>query len=169
MFGKTQGELESTGPGWSRRGGASLSALVSERRIGSEMRWGEVRWGLRRRQRGVEGGGESRLEIVCTVYCSSSLTAVSLTHTHLSQQTLPLPAVRQKHNGAQRKRGLELISASPPSSVCPIHCHAVALCTIILLNPPRIKHASHKECIYMVMRPQYSAERWDLTSEKNKK
>lgn len=66
-----------------------------------------------------------------------------------------------------QKREVELISTPPLSCVCPIHCHIITLCMIILLNLSRIKHASHKEHIYMLMPVQYSAERRDLTSKKS--
>lgn len=59
-----------------------------------------------------------------------------------------------------------LISTPPLSRVCPIHRHIITLCMIILLNLTRIKHASHKEHIYMLMCRQYSTARWNLTSKK---
>lgn len=117
-------------------------------------------------------GGDCRLVIVCIfLLLRPPLIVLSFTQAGsrritytltLSLQTLYvhyLVSHTHKHKGSHKKRVVKLISTPPLSCVCPIHCHIITLCMIILLNLARIKHASHKEHIYMLMRRQYSAER----------
>lgn len=58
-----------------------------------------------------------------------------------------------------KRPAAKLISTPPLSCVCPIRRHIITLYMIILLNLTRIKQASHKEHIYMLMCRQYSTER----------
>lgn len=129
---------------------------------------GEVRMGM-----GEGGAGEDcRLVIVCIFLLLRQLLIV-LSFTQASKRRITytltlsvgtlyvhylLPHTH-KHKGSHKKLVIKLISTPPLSCVCPIHCHIITLCMIILLNLTRIKHASHKEHIYMLMCRQYSAER----------
>lgn len=125
---------------------------------------------------GVRRGGKGRgLQVSNCVYISPVEATADCSvihagrraqnHTHTLTLSLHTPYVHyllshtSKHKGSHKKRVVKLISTPPLSCVCPIHCHIITLCMIILLNLPRIKHASHKEHIYMLMQLQYSAER----------
>lgn len=67
----------------------------------------------------------------------------------------PIPGTRRQ--GFTQKAGGEAHHYTSPVVFCPIRCRIITLCTIILLNLTRIKHASHKGHIYMLMPPQHSA------------
>lgn len=116
---------------------------------GGEVRWGEDGGGIR------EGG--CRLVIVCIfLLLRPPLIVLSFTRAcrrritytlTLSLHTLYVHYLlchTHKHKGSHKKRAVKLISTPPLSCVCPIHCHIITLCMIILLNLSRIKHASHK-------------------------
>lgn len=89
----------------------------------------------------------------CSVILTGGLASESLIGSlylpgHFMYTNLSLA---QEHKGSYKKPAVMLISRPPLLCVCPIHCHIITLCMIILLNLTRIKHASHMEHIYMLM------------------
>lgn len=146
---RTPAGSESTGPGWSHQGGASLSASVSERRR------------KKRKSMRAEKDRSSALIWLWKLLQSRQTSRVHAAepaeqrgwaHFYLRD---PIPGTQRQEFTQQA--GAEAHRYTSPVVFCPIRCRIITLCTIILLNLTRIKHASHKGHIYMQMPRQHSA------------
>lgn len=71
----------------------------------------------------------------------TTYTLTSTLHTLYVHNMLPHT---HKYKGSHKKRVVKLLCTPPLSCVCPIRCHIITLCMIILVNLTRIKHAPHK-------------------------
>lgn len=126
---------------------------------------------------GIKEGGGGRLQVSNGGYISPVAATADCPVNHAGRQAqnnthsiylfkrLTRPPIAVSHTNTQKSEGWGSSATSPPPCVALIHCHIITLCMIILLNLACIKHASHKEHIYMLMLRQYSVERWDLTSK----
>lgn len=83
-----------------------------------------------------EGRGRDCWLVIMCIYPPVEATAdCSVIHTgrlHHFISAHTFCTLTHRFRGSHRKRVVELISTPPVSCVCPIHCHIITLCTIIL-------------------------------------